>query len=202
MTSTPVDRTRPPLDARLSGAELRRWYWLRSELAGLARALGISTAGGKAELTVRLAAALDGEPPGPSAPTRRTAAAQLTGPLGDATVIPPGQRCSQALRDYFVDRVGPGFRFDAPMREFIAAGAGRTLAEAVAHWWSSRAEAPRVIGPQFELNRFTRSWAAAHPSGSQAELRAAWQQHRSLPIEARPTPESSAPLGGPIRLSE
>lgn len=189
MTST---QARPALDDRLSGAELGRWYWLHTELVGLARALGVTTAGGKAARTVRLAAALDGDSP-PPAPTRRAATAQLTGPLDDATVIPPGQGCSQAIRDFFVGRVGPGFRFDAPMREFVSAGAGRTLAEAVQHWRSSRSAEPREIAPQFELNRFTRSWSATHPDGSRAALLAAWRRHRSLPVEARPAPV--APTG-------
>lgn len=201
MTSTPVEQARPVLDARLSGAELRRWYWLRSELAGLARALGVSTAGGKAELTVRLAAVLDGELPEAPARTRRTAPDQLTVAVDDATVIPPGQRCSQALRDYFVGRVGPGFRFDAPMRAFIAGGAGRTLGEAVEHWRASRSGEPRPIAPQFELNQFTRSWSATHRGGPRSELLAAWQRHRALPAEVRASAQAAmdrAGLGGPL----
>ena len=48
---------RPPLTAELTGAELRRWYFLRDELAAFARRLGVSAAGGKQDLTDRLAAA-------------------------------------------------------------------------------------------------------------------------------------------------
>ena len=185
MRSTQVHHTRPALDPRLSGVELRRWYWLHSELVGLARALGASTVGSKAELTERLVAVLDGEPPEVHPRTRRPTTGQLTGTLDDATIIPSGQRCSQALRTYFLDRVGPGFRFDAPMREFIATGAGRTLGEAVQHWRTSRSAEPREIAPQFELNRFTRSWFAEHPDGSRSELLTAWRRHRSLPVEER-----------------
>ncbi|MFF1409096.1 DUF6434 domain-containing protein [Streptomyces sp. NPDC058289] len=53
-------------------------------------------------------------------------------------MIAPGQRCSQVLREYFVREIGPGFHLDAFMRDYVAQGAGRTLAEAVAHWYATR----------------------------------------------------------------
>jgi len=183
--------TRPALTTRLSGAELRRWYWLRSELALFARSLGVSTAGGKIELTDRLCAVLDGRQPEPPTP-RRAAGAQLSGRLSDETVIPPGQRCSEQLRRFFVAQIGPSFRFDAAMRDFIGSGAGRTLGDAVRHWSTTRTVgAPPDIAPQFELNRFTRDWYQTHPSGSRAELAAAWRTHRSLPAEQRSVPGPS-----------
>ncbi|WP_413452227.1 DUF6434 domain-containing protein [Georgenia phoenicis] len=175
---------RPLLTEVRSGAELRRWYWLRAELQELAAALGVSRGGGKAELVERLAAALDGEVVPAPAP-RRAAARQLAAPVGPGTVIPPGQRCSQVLRHFFTEVVGAGFRFDEHMREFIANGEGRTLAEAVEHWHRTRGLPPNQIGEQFEYNRFTRAWFAAHPGGTREQCQEAWWAHRSLPAERR-----------------
>jgi hypothetical protein len=177
---------RPPLSSNLSGAELLRWYWLKDELVSLARQLGISTTGGKADLTNRLAAALDGE--SVAAPKRRRASppsARLSEPLHPDTVIPPGQRCSQNLRAFFTQHVGRDFRFDAAMRDFIATGAGQTLADALEHWHATRGLPPPPIGRQFEFNRFLHDWYAAHPGGGRAEAIAAWRAHRSLPFDAR-----------------
>jgi SAP domain-containing new25/Domain of unknown function (DUF6434) len=185
-----VTTTRPQLGPQLTGTELRRWYWLRSELADFARSIGVSAAGGKTELTDRLAAALDDQPL-PAASPATPVGRQLTGSLTDDTVIPPGQRSSQALRSYFEARVGPGFRFDAAMRSFIGDGAGRTLGEAVDHWHATRSAEPSAIAPQFELNRFTRAWHLAHPGGSRTDLLAAWNAYRALPVDARAAPESA-----------
>ncbi len=182
--------TRPPLTARLTGTELRRWYWLHSELIDFARTLGVATAGGKVALTERVAFALDGQPPPPGSGGRRSVGgAQLVGPLTEDTVIPTGQRCSQRLRAYFVAHLGAGFHFDAPMREFISTG-GRTLGEALEYWRTTRPAHPRPsaateISAQFELNRFTRAWHQTHPGRPRAELLAAWAHYRSLPVEAR-----------------
>ncbi|MGW1892403.1 DUF6434 domain-containing protein [Streptomyces sp. NPDC002004] len=182
-TSTTTAQSRPPLTADLTGAELLRWYWTLDELSALARTMGIARHGGKKALTARLAAALDGLPL-PAAPARpRPATAQLAEPLDGDTVIPAGQRCSQALRKYFLKTIGPGFHFDAYMRSFIAQNPGRTLADAVTHWHATRPDAarPGEIGEQFEYNRFTRTWHRQNPAGTRAQALQAWNAHRTLP---------------------
>lgn len=182
-TSATAAGSRPPLTAALTGAELLRWYWTLDELTGLARTMGVARHGGKAAVTARLAAALDGLPL-PAAPARRRpATAQLAEPVDGGTVIPAGQRCSQVLRRYFVEAIGPGFHFDAFMRDFIAGNAGRTLADAVAHWHATRPDAarPREIEGQFEFNRFTSAWHRENPAGTRAQALEAWYAHRALP---------------------
>ncbi|RSS80273.1 DUF6434 domain-containing protein [Streptomyces sp. WAC06614] len=184
------DGARPALHSGLTGTELLRWYWTLAELTGLARTMGVPTGGGKEAVTRRLAAALDGRPL-PEEPERpRRAGRQLTAPVDGSSVIPEGQRCSQVLRAYFAQEIGPAFHFDAHMRAYIAEQAGRTLAEAVTHWHATRAEAarPQEIGAQFELNRFLRAWHADHPSGTRAEAMAAWQEHRSRPRPVQEQP--------------
>ena len=115
--------TRPEPIILKRSQDLRRWYWLKSELIALARHLGIHTGGGKDELTERIAAKLDGKTltrPTPPKP----AAQPLSGPLSPTTVIPNGQRLTQALRDFFAAELGPDFRFDGHMRQFMAQGTG------------------------------------------------------------------------------
>ncbi|WP_328966435.1 DUF6434 domain-containing protein [Streptomyces sp. NBC_00239] len=183
MCSNFCDETRPELSAALSGDELARWYWTLAELTGLARELGVPRGGGKAALTERLRAALDGAVPPAVPPRTRSAGRQLAAPVNGSTVIPEGQRCSQTLREYFCREIGPNFHFDSYMRTFVADGAGRTLADAVAHWHATRQAAAQLqeIGSQFELNRFLRDWHAEHPAGSRTEAFAAWRAHRDRP---------------------
>ncbi|MFB6839918.1 DUF6434 domain-containing protein [Streptomyces sp. NPDC056361] len=184
---------RPELSPALSGDELARWYWTLAELTVLARELGVPRAGGKAALTERLRAALNGDVPPPPPPRARPAGRRLAAPVNGSTVIPQGQRCSQVLREYFRREIGPAFHFDAYMRTFVAEGAGRTLGDAVAHWHETRQAAaqPQEIGSQFELNRFLRDWNAQHPTGSRTEALAAWRAHRDRPRD-RPRDGSAA----------
>ncbi|MEV4948998.1 DUF6434 domain-containing protein [Streptomyces sp. NPDC053755] len=183
MSSNPAAETRPEPSAALSGDELSRWYWTLAELTVLARELGVPRGGGKAALTERLQAALDGVAPPAAPPPTRSAGRQLAAPVNGFTVIPEGQRCSQLLREYFRREIGEGFHFDASMRAFVAEGAGRTLADAVAHWHATRPAAarPQEIGSQFEFNIFLRDWYAEHPAGGRAEALAAWRAQRARP---------------------
>ncbi|MFD3775129.1 DUF6434 domain-containing protein [Streptomyces sp. NPDC058612] len=183
MSSNTGAETRPELSAALSGDELSRWYWTLAELTVLARELGVPQGGGKAALTDRLRAALEGVAPPTAPPRARSAGRQLAAPVNGFTVIPEDQRCSQVLREYFRREIGQGFHFDAYMRTFVAEGAGRTLADAIAHWHATRQAAVQLqeIGSQFELNRFLRDWYAEHPAGSRAEALAAWRAHRDRP---------------------
>lgn len=179
---------RPAASSALTGAELLRWYWLTSELAALARELGVSPGGGKPELTRRIVAALDGHPaPEPTAGPRQRSP-QVRAPLTHDTVMPPGQRSSQLLRAFFAAELGPSFHFDGRMRAYVAEG-GHTLGEAVTFWRAgrdARASAPPTeIAPQFELNAFLRGWHAAHPDGSREQALAAWRVHRDTPVDRR-----------------
>lgn len=180
-----TDVSRPLLTPDLTAAELLRWYWLRAELSSFARSLGLRSGGAKADLTRRIAAHLAGTtPPAPS--PARPRPGPLPEPLTAATPIPAGQPCTQQVRRWLADAVGPQFRFDAAMRTFFASGDGsRTLGDAAAHWHRSRSRPRRPIDPQFELNRFTRQWHLDHPGGSRAELLAAWADYRALPLERR-----------------
>ena len=51
-----MTESRPALAEDMSGQELLRWYWLRSELATLALSVGVAASGGKQELTAQLVA--------------------------------------------------------------------------------------------------------------------------------------------------
>ncbi|MER2133796.1 MAG: hypothetical protein ABS910_03865 [Arthrobacter sp.] len=175
---------RPALSSSLGADEFRRWYWLKEELQAFARAQQIPTTGSKEQLAERVAAFLAGAPlPAPAAKPRRSRQ-RLVPPLTIQTVIPAGHPCSQVLREFFVHALGAGFRFDAPMREFFAANDGTaTLAAALDHWHATRDTRP--IGPQFELNRFSRDWHASHPGGTRDQMLEAWKAHRSLPVDQR-----------------
>jgi hypothetical protein len=188
VTISTMTELRPALTGDLSGSELQRWYWLRSELAGFARSIGVRASGSKLELIARLAAHLDGDPlPTTRARRLRPMQALLPEPITAATPLPAGQRCTQQLRRYFTTVIGPSFRFDAAMRAFLGGGTGTTVGAAVDHWYRTRSQPRAEIGAQFELNTFMRMWHHDHPAGSRIQALDAWKVHRSLPAEARCT---------------
>lgn len=181
-----TDEKRPELTGNLSGSELLRWYWLKDELSEFARHLGVRATGGKDILVQRIAAKLDGIEFVEPQRVPRKSGVQLSGTLTAETLIPVGQRCSQVVRAWFVDQVGPSFGFDAEMRAYFAGTDGtRTMQDALDHYLVTRNQGVKDIDAQFEYNRFTRAWHEANPAGERAELLHAWQEYRSRPVDQR-----------------
>lgn len=174
--------SRPAIDDVVAPSDIDDWYWTRAELDAIAKRLGVSRAGNKAEVAARLRAVLAGQPP--PASSRRTAGDQLAGNLTLETVVPQGQRMTRAVRDFLTDQIGPQFRFDAHMRRFFSEPDGRTLGDAVALWHSTRGsrEAPTE---QFEYNRFTIAYHREHPQAGRDELLAAWAEYKATPVHRR-----------------
>lgn len=173
--------SRPAVDAVATSEDVADWYWTRAELNQIATRLTVGRSGSKAELTARLIAVLNGaEPP---APVRRSSAT-LREPFELTDVVPEGQRMTRALRQFMQAHAGPEFRFDARMRQFFAAPQGRTLADAV-QVWRSTGRTDQEIPAQFEYNRFTRAYRAAHPGASAQQVRAAWAQYKDTPVTSR-----------------
>ncbi len=181
-----IDGARPALTSELTATEFLRWYWLKVELCTFARVLGLSATGSKQDVTARITACLQGKtPPSPSTRPRKTGK-RLEAPLTRQTLIPPGQRASQVLREFFERETGTGFRFTGPIRAFLTESQGdRTLGDAIALIQSGRQQKTVVIGAQFELNRFTRAFHEQHPGATVKEVRAAWIRYRSLPVDQR-----------------
>ncbi|WP_216653591.1 hypothetical protein [Nocardioides sp. zg-DK7169] len=72
------------------------------------------------------------------------------------------------------------------MRDHLAAADGTTtLGDAVGVWHATRGRGAEEIGPQFELNRFTRRWHEENPGGSREQLARAWVAYRDTPLEER-----------------
>ncbi|MEQ8273319.1 MAG: DUF6434 domain-containing protein [Deltaproteobacteria bacterium] len=180
-----MNEARPELSARLSEAELLRWYWTMAELQPFARSLGVSASGPKAALTARIAARLGGRPAPAPEPNARPRSA-ITSPTLASPIL-ARQRSTQTLRRFFEEQIGAAFKFDGHMRAFLRdPPPGATLSDAVEHWHATRGTELPAQSESLEFNRFTKAWHAAHPGGTAAQARAAWERHRALPVDRRP----------------
>lgn len=184
MTSIPSSR--PLLTPDLTEREFLRWYWLKAELEEFARQKGIRSTGSKELLAARIGACLGGRKFEEPTRERRAGGAQLAEPISSATIIPRGQRSSQVVRAWMLEQIGPGFHFDAAMRDFFAASDGtKCMQDAVDHFYATRDQGSKSIDSQFEYNRFTRVWHEKHPEGSREELLNDWNVYRNTPIDQR-----------------
>ena len=168
---------RPPLTSALSSAEFRSWYWLKAELIAFCRTEGLRSSGAKLELAERIEAQLAGGKPVP-APVERRASAKMPDRFELSSEIGEAWRCTHALRRFFRQHAGASFRFNGALRDFIHNGAGRTLADALAHYELSRSAPAREIDEQFEYNSHTRAFFAENPGATRQQAIDAWWEKR------------------------
>jgi hypothetical protein len=174
---------RPALTPQIALSDFKSFYWLKEELIAFCRKNGLPTAGSKADLSARIEQLLaTGHiSPLPATESRRKAPTALPDQLSRDTVIGPHWRCSEPLRAFFVEEIGPQFHFNGVMRTFIQQGAGKTLQEAIDAWHADRAapKAETKIDSQFEYNQHIRAFFKENPGKTLADAIQAWKKKRA-----------------------
>lgn len=182
------DMQRPDIYAIDSGAELKKWYWLKTELTALARHRKISAAGGKTELLDRLADALDGRDPVPVSSTPPVSSFDwATERLTPETVITDSYRNGTNARQFFLTQCGHGFAFSIPFMAWMKANTGKTLRDAVAEWKRLQeikkdSRFRSYIPESNQYNQYIRDFLAANPDKTSRDARACWKKKRQLPV--------------------
>lgn len=100
---------RPRLTKDINIEEFKQYYWLKEELQVFCRVHSLSPTGTKIEITNRVEVFLStGEI---LQPVRKAKCAKVESVLSLDTVIKEGHRCSQQVRVFFQDAIGPKFFF-------------------------------------------------------------------------------------------
>ncbi|MEO1312261.1 MAG: DUF6434 domain-containing protein [Pseudomonadota bacterium] len=186
-----MPETRPPIDQITSATELRRWYWLKSELVAAARAKGVRTQGGKFTILDRLAHHLEtGELiwPGDTKPKTSSSFDWATETLTPQTILTDSYKNNQNVRAFFQAHADPKFKFSTPFMAWIKANTGRTLADAIAEYHRLM-EARAAPGYRSEIlhhnqfNQYTRDFLADNPEADLDTVRHFWRLKRMRPSE-------------------
>ncbi|MEM9269193.1 MAG: DUF6434 domain-containing protein [Pseudomonadota bacterium] len=182
---------RPAIETITSEAELRRWYWLKSELEAEAKRVGVRTTGGKFTILDRLCHRLEtGEQSWPGDVRHRPKSKfdWHSAPLSPETVITDSYKNSQNVRRFFKSQVGEGFNFSIPLMDWMRTNTGKTLADAVEayHALQAQARAPgarSTIARDNQFNQYTRDFLADNPGAGLDAVRKYWALKTALPSE-------------------
>jgi hypothetical protein len=157
-------------------------YWHRASLAQYCQDKDLPTTGPKTALTERITAYLSGQK---SPKIKSNARCEMPTIFTRDTVIGKNWRCTQDLRAFFQSQTETRFTFNKPMRDFIADGAGKTLAEALKTWEDTKNIRTETIEPQFEYNRFMRRFFEENKGADLSSAFTAWKTHRDTPKSQR-----------------
>lgn len=183
---------RPEITSIKTGQELRRWYWLKSDLMGYARILGIKVSGGKFEILDRIAHFLD---------TGEKAASVVSKPkkmsskfdwhseaLTIETIITNNYKNTQNVRRFFLENTDQNFKFNIEFMAWVKSHIGKTLGDAVIEYHAMRARMAESdfkskIEDHNQLNSYTRDFLADNPELGMADVRKFWALKTKLPSD-------------------
>ena len=178
---------RPEITTITSGAALKRWYWLKDELAAEAKRRGLKYSDGKFAILDRIAHFLDTGQTSPPSDVKSKPRSKFdwhSAPLTPETVITDNYRNSQNVRRFFKAQVGDGFKFTIGFMDWIRQHHGATLADAVAEYRRMKAAGDKApIREHNQFNQYTVDFLKDNPGAGMDEVRRVWALKRALPTD-------------------
>ena len=182
------DLQRPQFSSISSGAEFNRWYWLKKEMQGICKQLGLPTTGSKFELRDRIMYALDNEGQllSRKVPTISSRFDWKNEELTPDTLITDNISFGQNLREFMKGHLGKHFSFNTQFMAWAKENPGRSLQEAIDKWQELERQKKdpnyrSAIADHNMYNQYLRDIMDAHPDLSMQEVRKCWERKRRLP---------------------
>ena len=164
-------------------ATFRNNYYLKESLICFCKENGLPAAGGKIELTERIALFLrNGDILTAVNGTKKTKA--NVDEITENSLIEANITCSEKLRAFFKEKLGDTFSFNVQFQKWLKQSEGNTYADAVEAYTkilqdkkNSRCEIDR----QFEYNTYIRDFFAENKGKNLSEAITCWKYKKSLP---------------------
>jgi hypothetical protein len=182
---------RPDINEIETGAELKRWYWLKEELVDFCKKTEISYVGAKFDILERIADQLDnGSKPNAKPRTINRQSSNFdwhSAALSLDTVITDNYKNTQNVRQFFKQYCGGKFHFSIPFMAFMKANIGKTLNDAVEEWEKLNQQRKDKdfksdIPSGNQYNKYIRDFFADNPTMTIEQARHFWKLKRSLPL--------------------
>ena len=181
---------RPKLDKSISTSDFKNHYWLKEELIAFCKEIGISSNGGKLEITARIIHYLDkGEIPFFPVSKKKKSCSTFdwnNATLNKETIITDNYKNTENVRSFFCKTIGLHFKFNVTFMDWMKANTGKTLDDACTEWTSiSKQKKEKTIktniAPQFEYNTFIRDFLLDNPKHNLKDAINCWNIKRQMP---------------------
>lgn len=173
---------RPTLTLELKSQEFLEYYYLKEELVKFCRDNGLSTSGGKKDITERIAYYLDIGEIKNSSGKSSTKKMKITN-ITDDSIIEENIVCSEVHRAFFKSKIGESFSFNVAFQKWLKTNAGKTYGDAVDAYYEIKRTAKQgqtVIGKQFEYNTYIRDFFEDNKGASLNDAIKCWKYKKGL----------------------
>jgi len=173
---------RPILNRDLNSKTFREYYYLKEELVTFCRNEGLSTSGGKIEVTDRIAHFLDTGKKKKSESKKKTEAIDI-GTITEESKIEDNFVCSEKHRAFFKKKIGDSFSFLVTFQKWLKENTGKTYKEAVDAYYQILEEKKKsrtTIDRQFEYNTYIRDFFADNEGKTLEDAIKCWKYKKGL----------------------
>lgn len=172
---------RPDLDITLDGKTFREYYYLKEELVDFCRKHNLQAAGGKLELTDRIAEFLDTGKRNSETHIKRKSPSVVEITLD--TVIESNFVCSEKHRAFYKEHIGKSFSFNVLFQKWLKNNAGKTYRESIDAYYQileDKKKNKTTIDRQFEYNTYIRDFFADNKDKNLEQAIKCWKYKKSL----------------------
>ena len=172
---------RPDLDITLDGKTFREYYYLKEELVDFCRKHNLQAAGGKLELTDRIAEFLDTGKRSSETHIKRKSPSVVEITLD--TVIESNFVCSEKHRAFYKEHIGKSFSFNVLFQKWLKNNAGKTYRESIDAYYQileDKKKNKTTIDRQFEYNTYIRDFFTDNKDKNLEQAIKCWKYKKSL----------------------
>lgn len=182
-----MDRERPVLDKKISIKDFKDFYWLKVELAKFCRENGISSVGGKIEISNRIVEYLETGKIPKTKTTKRIKLPKASEPISRETVIGIEYRTYKEKKEFFKSVIGNQFHFTVHLLDYFKNNTDKkTYADLINEWYKEQElkndpNFVKEIAPQFEYNTYIRDFLKDNPNKTRNDAIKYWKIKKSKP---------------------
>ena len=172
---------RPNLTIQLDSKTFTNYYYLKEELIAFCKEHQLQATGSKEELNKRIIYYLD---TGEKLITKKIKKKENDEDLTLDSIITLPITYSENKRAFFMQHIGPTFRFNVPFQRWLKSNSGKTYKEAIDAYYTLLEEKKLKKGDidkQFEYNTYIRDFFEKNKGRTLKEAICCWKYKKSLP---------------------
>ena len=172
---------RPNLDKNLDSTIFKQYYYLKEELVDFCRKYNLQTAGGKIDLTNRIAYYLEtGEKKFIKKQTKKTISIDY---ITLETKIEKNFVCSEKHRIFYKEEIGKTFSFNVIFQKWLKNNFGKTYKDSIEAYYKileDKKNKKTSIDKQFEYNTYIRDFFEENKDKKLEDAIKCWKYKKGL----------------------
>lgn len=176
---------RPKLTKELDCDIFLQYYYLKEELVAFCKEVGLSTTGGKQDITKRIGHFLKTGEKLVEPVVKRKKVDINPIELSLDSIIEDNFVCSEKHRAFFHSIIGDSFSFNVTFQKYLKNNAGKTYSDAVNEWYKIKEDKKKnkgksEIDSQFEYNTYIRDFFKDNSDKSLEDAIRCWKFKKEL----------------------